>query len=288
MALNKTLCVVRLLSALTLLALGLSFVLGANPGAAAGILSVYLTDGLMSPETGSCLIGVVMLLAAGSLFMHYRLPLFKRTAFWLLVIIALVPLLTLLSHTRYIASEGGFPVIGSGQGIIKYFALLALTLFLFCHHRISSNFLTWLNIFPVALVLFWIGGMKFVPLEAEAIVTLVENSVLMSWMYLFWDVQTTSNLIGIFDISFALLLIISVASKKRFLAWVAIVFCASVFIVTQTFLLSTPGAFDSATLLTGLSQFIIKDMWFLANLLVVVYYNQTWLLSRSHATGNAA
>ena len=33
-----------------------------------------------------------------------------------------ISLLTLLSPTRWMADLGGFPIIGSGQGIIKYFA----------------------------------------------------------------------------------------------------------------------------------------------------------------------
>lgn len=43
--------------------------------------------------------------------------------------------------------------------------------------------------------------------------------------------------------------------------------------MTQTFLLTAEGAFSSATLLSGLGQFVIKDLWFIGNLAVITQYS---------------
>jgi uncharacterized membrane protein YkgB len=39
--------------------------------------------------------------------------------------------------------------------------------------------------------------------------------------------------------------------------------------MTQTFLLSAPNAFSSNTLLERLGQFVIKDLWYIGNLIVI-------------------
>jgi hypothetical protein len=42
----------------------------------------------------------------------------------------------------------------------------------------------------------------------------------------------------------------------------------AVFVVTQTFFLSWPAALSSETLLSTAGHFLIKDLWFIANLLI--------------------
>lgn len=179
--------------------------------------------------------------------------------------ISVVALLPLLGTSMWIDSLGGFPAIGSGQGVIKYFALLAIGLFL-ARPYLSSQKAIWLNAFPVILVLLWIGGMKFTLLEAKGIEDLVSSSPFMSWMYNIWDIQTTSNLIGIYDI-IALTLIILAVFKKQLLV-PAVLMSGAVFVVTQTFFLSWPAALSGETLLSTGGHFLIKDLWFIANLLI--------------------
>lgn len=41
--------------------------------------------------------------------------------------------------------------------------------------------------------------------------------------------------------------------------------------MTQTFLITAPNALSSTTVLAGLGQFVIKDLWFIANL-VIIYH----------------
>ena len=58
--------------------------------------------------------------------------------------------------------------------------------------------------YGLVLVLGWIGAMKFTAYEAAGIRTLVETSPLMSWMYKVFSLQTTSNIIGVAEITAAL------------------------------------------------------------------------------------
>jgi uncharacterized membrane protein YkgB len=273
----------RVVSALIFISLsliGLSFLLGANPNAIKATYSIYNLTHIFSIDSLAKLTGMLMIITAGIVLVSLKYENFKLYAFALLVLISIVPLLTLLSSTRYILAEGGFPVLGTGQGIIKYFSLIALALFLYCRNKITLTNLSWLNFLPIALVLFWIGGLKFMTFEANGIVSLVENSPFMSWLYDVFSVQMASNVIGLFDISAFIILGIAIYNQWKVVAIISGLACASVFIMTQTFLFTTPGSFSPDTLFGGLGQFVIKDLWFIANLVVVTYVNRGWLLGK--------
>ena len=182
-----------------------------------------------------------------------------------IIVLSTVALLPLLGSSMWIESLGGFPAIGSGQGVIKYFALLSIGIFL-TRPYLESRKAIWLNAFPVVLVLLWIGGMKFTLLEAKGIEALVSSSPLMSWMYNVWDLQTTSNLIGVYDIIALTLVILAIFNQKLLIP--AVLMSGAVFAVTQTFFLSWPAALSSETLLSTGGHFLIKDLWFVANLLI--------------------
>jgi len=183
----------------------------------------------------------------------------------LIIGLSIIALLPLLGSSMWIESLGGFPAIGSGQGVIKYFALLSIGIFL-TKPYLESHKAIWLSAFPVILVLLWIGGMKFTLLEAKGIEGLVSSSPLMAWMYDFWDIQTTSNLIGVYDILALSLVILAIFQQKLLMP--AVLMSGTVFAVTQTFFLSFSGALSSETLLTTTGHFLIKDLWFIGNLLI--------------------
>ena len=122
--------------------------------------------------------------------------------------------------------------------------------------RPDSKLKRWVQYAPVALVLLWIGGMKFTQIEAEGIADLVQSSPLMSWLYLLFDLQTTSNLIGIYDL--LALLLLGAGLQYRWLFLPGWLMCLAVFLTTQSFLLSFPGAFSANGLLTTSGQFLIK------------------------------
>lgn len=251
--------------------LGLSFILGANPNAIGSIFSFYKLDAQVPAHIMSMIAGFAFCFV-GITSLHSHLGFINRalptiTAF----AISMFCLITLFGANRWLASEGGFPVIGSGQGIIKYFAVIPLFIFVFYKDALSDRAHIALNYASVALVLVWIGAMKFFAFEAKGIVSLIESSPFMSWLYQVFSVQGASNAIGVFDILSVALLGVGLYIRNAKLILLAGLACCSVFIMTQTFLITAPNALSSSTVLAGLGQFVIKDLWFIANL-VIIYH----------------
>ncbi|MFC3032418.1 DUF417 family protein [Pseudoalteromonas fenneropenaei] len=261
---------VQVLLSMSLLLLGGSFLLGANSKALQALLDFYWLSSdwlaLLRGFTAALLVFAVVLLWLPKRLLPPRLSSLP------LLLIALVPLFTLFSETRWLAALGGFPAIGSGQGIIKYYALVPLLVFLCWREQLSAKQHALLNASSVALVLFWIGGMKFTTYEAEGIQALVASSPLMSWMYQLMSLQVASNVIGVYDLCFAALLLWAIYKGNRHWTLIASLGCGAVFITTQTFLFSFTGALSMGTVLSGTGQFLIKDLWFVANLAVVLWW----------------
>jgi reactive chlorine resistance protein C len=115
--------------------------------------------------------------------------------------------------------------------------------------------------YAIVLVLVWIGAMKFTAYEAGAIEPLVANSLLMSWLYAVFSAQATSNLIGVAEITAGIL--IAVRPWSAAACVVGSLMAIATFVVTLTFLLSTPGweptlgGFPALSVAPG--QFILKD-----------------------------
>lgn len=121
--------------------------------------------------------------------------------------------------------------------------------------------------YGLVLVLVWIGGMKFTALEAKAIEGLVANSPLMSWLYGILSVRATSALIGIAELSIAVL--IAARPLSATLAMAGSALAVGMFATTLSFLLSTPGVYEASlggfpalSVLPG--QFLLKDVVLLA------------------------
>jgi len=55
----------------------------------------------------------------------------------------------------------------------------------------------------------------------------------------------------------------------RILLWPALLMSGAVFVVTQTFLFTWGAALSTETLLSTGGHFLIKDLWFIANLVLV-------------------
>jgi reactive chlorine resistance protein C len=72
--------------------------------------------------------------------------------------------------------------------------------------------------FGLAIVLFWIGGMKFTAYEAAGIQPLIATSPLMSWLYRIFSVRATSDLIGLAELSIAVLILLRPLSPRVALA----------------------------------------------------------------------
>lgn len=272
MTLQQTENLVTALIAFSFSVLGLTFLLGANPNALITTFNFYSLGAIVSESALGAISGITLLLLALMTFAARFKLVSPKTVTLFAALVTVIPLLTLLSSGRWVADLGGFPIIGSGQGIIKYFAVLPLFLFLFYRDKLSHKQLTYINFAPVAMVLLWIGSMKFFEFEANAIFGLVETSPFMSWLYDVFSVQGASNVIGGFDVFFALVLGVGIYIKNKPMTIASGLACLSVFLMTQTFLFTVPDTFNNSTIVDRLGQFVIKDLWFVANLAVVAYF----------------
>ncbi len=116
--------------------------------------------------------------------------------------------------------------------------------------------------YGLAVVIGWIGAMKFTGYEAAGIEPLVTNSPLMSWLYQVLSVQGVSNLFGVVEIAAAVLIALRPVSAT--LAAAGSAMAVTMFLTTLTFLVSTPGwepslgGFPALSVVPG--QFIVKDV----------------------------
>lgn len=115
--------------------------------------------------------------------------------------------------------------------------------------------------YGLVVVLLLIGFLKFTAAEAAGIQPLVVHSPLMSWMYVILSVQGVSNLIGTIEIALAVLLALRPVSAKA--SFVGSLGSIVTFLLTTSFLLSTPGAVQLShglPVLGDAGQFLIKDV----------------------------
>ncbi len=269
--LNLTLLLIGISTAL----LGLSILLLGPHKHITLTTDFYLISDILPAQVFNSIAAFAFISSAVLALLSIKQHNFRVILGYLLIAISIVPLGSLLSNAMWIASMGGFPVIGSGQGVIKYFALLSIGVLL-VKRTFSPLVKAWISILPVLLVLLWIGGMKFTLLEAQGIEGLVKSSPFMGWLYNFFSIQTTSNIIGVYDLIAVVILILAMYSPK--LAVPAILMSGMVFVVTQTFLISFSGSLSSETLLSTTGHFLIKDLWFLACLFF--YYSAVQKLPR--------
>ena len=200
---------------------------------------------------------------------------FRRIGFVLLGIFAGLALTAMLTNPVWLEAEGGFPAIGSGQGILKYIAILGLALWAgsFDNSRIFSNRTSktralslpvmWCGLF---IVLAWIGLTKFTAAEAAGIAPLIASSPLFAWMQAFMPEQAISALIGVIEILTALALLGYWFNPRLFR--IGLVMSIITFLVTLSFLFTYPGAWQADLggfpALSRSGHFLLKDMALLA------------------------
>src|ERR1044072_234914 len=114
--------------------------------------------------------------------------------------------------------------------------------------------------YGLVLVLGWIGAMKFTAYEAAGIKALVETSPFMSWMFKVFSLQATSNIIGVAEITAAVVIALRSISAK--LSAIGSVLAVLTFLATLTFLFSLPGweqSLGGFPALSGSGGFLLKD-----------------------------
>lgn len=116
--------------------------------------------------------------------------------------------------------------------------------------------------YGLALVIAWIGLMKFTEYEADGIQTLVANSPLLGWAYHFLTVRQLSGALGAVEVGLALLIALRPWSAKA--SAIGSAMAALMFLTTLSFLFSTPGWEPSLggfpALSAGVGQFLLKDV----------------------------
>jgi uncharacterized membrane protein YkgB len=118
-----------------------------------------------------------------------------------------------------------------------------------------------LSRYGLVVTLLLIGVLKFTAGEAQGIQPLVVNSPLMSWLYRILSIQGVSNLIGLIEIVVAALMALRPLSAK--LSFIGSIGAIITFVLTVSFLFSTPGAFQFShgfPMLGDAGQFLVKDL----------------------------
>src|ERR1700761_9038019 len=116
--------------------------------------------------------------------------------------------------------------------------------------------------YGLAIVMPWIGGMKFTAYEAEGIRPMVANSPLMGWAYRVMSVGAFSALLGVVEIATGLL--IALRPVWPLGSAIGSGLAAATFLTTLTFLFTTPGwekslgGFPALSAMPG--QFLLKDI----------------------------
>jgi reactive chlorine resistance protein C len=115
--------------------------------------------------------------------------------------------------------------------------------------------------YGLVITLLSIGVLKFTAGEAQGIQPLVANSPLTFWLYRIFSLQGVSNLIGVIEIVVAVLIAVRPFSAR--LSFIGSIGAIITFVLTVSFLFSTPGAFQFShgfPLLGDAGQFLIKDL----------------------------
>lgn len=116
--------------------------------------------------------------------------------------------------------------------------------------------------YGLALILIWIGCLKFTDYEAKGVEPLVMNSPFLAWAYHAFGVTGIARLLGVFEITSGVLILLrSVNARLSAVGSLAAVF---MFLITLSLLFSTPGIIApgySFPVLSGQpGQFLAKDL----------------------------
>jgi len=117
--------------------------------------------------------------------------------------------------------------------------------------------------YGLVVVVGWIGFMKFTNYEAEGISRYVTNSPLMSWVYDFMSHRGFSAVLGVVELTIAILIAARPFSPRASVVGSAL--AVGMFLTTLSFLATTPGVWASDAggfpALSGApGQFLIKDL----------------------------
>jgi uncharacterized membrane protein YkgB len=117
--------------------------------------------------------------------------------------------------------------------------------------------------YGLVVVVGWIGLMKFTAYEAEGISRYVDYSPLMSWVYYFMSHRGFSAVLGVVELTIAILIAARPFAPRASVLGSAL--GVGMFLTTLSFLVTTPGVWAADAggfpALSGApGQFLIKDL----------------------------
>jgi uncharacterized membrane protein YkgB len=116
--------------------------------------------------------------------------------------------------------------------------------------------------YGLAFTLMYVGVLKFAEYEAEGIEKYGTNNPMTSWLYSWFDSRTAARVIGSWEIIAGGLIALHPRSEKA--SALGSVMAIGQFLVTQSFLLTTPGVWQEDRGFPFMSedpgQFLAKDM----------------------------
>jgi len=116
--------------------------------------------------------------------------------------------------------------------------------------------------YGLALILIWVGGLKFTDYEAKGIEPLVANSPFLAWAYHAFGLEGIARLLGVSEIIFGILILLRPVNP-RFSAYGSIA-AVVMFLITLTLMFSTPGViapgYSFPVLSANIGQFLAKDL----------------------------
>ena len=120
--------------------------------------------------------------------------------------------------------------------------------------------------YGLVLIFLWFGMLKFTAYEAEGIAPFAMNSPFLSWAHGLLGQQGFSKALGLIELAVGILIALRAFSPK--LSAIGSIGAIVTFVLTLTFLVSTPGVWQEGygfPFLSGkIGQFLIKDVVLLA------------------------
>lgn len=96
--------------------------------------------------------------------------------------------------------------------------------------------------YGLVIILLSVGALKFTAYEAEGIQGLVANSPFMSWAYSVFSVRSFAALLGVVEITLGIL--IATRPIAPFVSAIGSIGAIIMFLITLSFLLTTPGVWQ--------------------------------------------
>lgn len=129
-----------------------------------------------------------------------------------------------------------------------------------------------IGVLGVSSVLIWLGIYKFTPTEAKLIEPLIQNHPLMSRIFNLLSVQQVSNLVGAVEIVAGVGLLMGLRNPVAgFISGLA---ASGIFLVTLSFMLTTPDTFKVSDGVPITNFFLLKDLVFLAVSVMAIEANK--------------